>query len=77
MVADSPSDALRLGPLLAQALGTVRVHTGDHAQAEQSFLRALALRPRLRDDDSLGRADLHNNLGNLQLRRGDLAAAEG
>ena len=76
VVADSPSDALRLEALLAQALGTVQVHTGDHAQAEQSFLRALALRPRLRDDDSLGRADLHNNLGNLQLRRGDLAAAE-
>ncbi|MBL8973875.1 MAG: tetratricopeptide repeat protein, partial [Myxococcales bacterium] len=76
IAADAPGEALRLQAELTHALGTVQVHTGDHAQAERSFLRALALRARIPDDDRLRRAALHNNLGNLQVRRGDLQAAE-
>ena len=75
LASDSPGDARRLQAGLAHALGTVQVHTGDHEQAKQSFLHALALLS-ASADDSMFRAALHNNLGNLEVRRGDLQAAE-
>ena len=76
LAGDSPGESLRLQAKLANVVGTGQVHTGDHEQAEQSFLRALALSSRDPTDDPLFLAAMHNNLGNLQVRRGDLQAAE-
>ena len=53
--------------------GTMRAHAGEHAAAEEAYREALALASGVHR-----RADLHNNLGNVLVRRGayDAAAAE-
>jgi len=70
--ADHPADADALTLNLLNARGTLAVHEGQLGPAELHFTAALAAAP----VDPFMRAALHNNLGNILVRRGDLAGAE-
>ena len=73
---DGVGEARRLEAELLGALGLLQIHDGEHAQAEQTLAHAIDLREHLPDTDPLLRAALHNNLGNLRVRRGDLDGAQ-
>jgi tetratricopeptide (TPR) repeat protein len=70
--AEHPADADALEIDLQNARGTLAAHEGQLEQAEQHFAAALAAGP----SDTFDRAGLHNNLGNIRVRRGDLPGAE-
>ena len=69
---DHPATAHDLTINLLNARGTLAVHEGERGLAEQHFAAALDAGPA----DKFVRAGLHNNLGNILVRRGDLAGAE-
>ena len=73
---DSVGDGERLAASLLNSLGTLHTLEGALPQAEAAYTRALALRIRGRENNAIEIAGLHNNLGNLRLRTGDLAGAQ-
>ncbi len=73
---DGSGEVLKLTGELQHALGTVYVHLGEHDKAQAAFLRVLETWRRMPDAEPLWFAGVRNNLGNLLVRRGDLAGAE-
>ena len=67
-----PAESRQLEAQYASRLGTLHVHAGRLDEADRAFRAALEL---ANPDDDLFRAGIHNNLGNLLVRRGDLTAA--
>jgi predicted Ser/Thr protein kinase len=75
VAAQRPEAASPLESELAQISGTLHVHAGELAGAEEDYGRALALLLAAPEPDELRIAGVHNNLGNLRVRRGELARA--